>query len=217
MKNILCFGDSNTWGHPPADLTAPQTQRMPFEVRWPGVLQGLLGSEWRIIEDGLPARTNVMEDSHFPYRCGLSALEIALDAQAPLDLVIIHTGVNELKEVFGVSAVMIALGAGKLLEAAQQPRYGYPPPKTLLIAPPPLKENVADLALGFCFGPQAYEKSLGLGRAYKDVAERCGSSFIDCAELGFELNELDGLHYSREDHAKLGRAVADKIRAENLG
>ena len=213
MKNILCFGDSNTWGHDVASTTEQASPRMPFEARWPGVLQGILGGEWRVIEDALPARTNIVEDPYFPHRCGLPALEAALDAHAPLNLVVIHTGVNELKHFFGLSAGMIALGAEKMIAAARLSRYGYPPPKALLVAPAPLKENVADLQLGYSFGPLAYAKSLELGRAYKEAAERCGCGFIDCAELGFELNNVDGVHYSREDHAKLGRAVADKIRA----
>ena len=212
MKNILCFGDSNTWGHDVASPTAQVSPRMAFDVRWPGVLQNLLGGEWRIIEDGLPARTNVVEDPYFPHRCGLPALEAALDAHAPLDLVIIHTGVNELKHLFGLSAGMIALGAEKMVAAAMAPRYGYPRPKALLVAPAPLKENVADLQLGYSFGPLAFKKSLELGRAYRDVAERCGCGFIDCAELGFELNALDGVHYSAGDHLKLGRAAAQKAR-----
>ena len=181
-----------------------------------GVLQNLLGSERRIIEDGLPARTNMAEDPYFPHRYGLPALEAALDAHAPLDLVIIHTGVNELKHMFGLSAGMIALGAEKMIAAARESRYGYPPPKALLIAPPPLKENVGDLQLGYSFGPIAYKKSLELGQAYKDTAERCGCAFLDCALLGFELNDLDGLHYCAGDHAKLGKAVADLVAACNV-
>lgn len=34
MKNILCYGDSNTWGFIPAS----NEERYPVNVRWPGVL-----------------------------------------------------------------------------------------------------------------------------------------------------------------------------------
>ena len=47
-KRILCFGDSNTWGAIPLS-----EERYPSDVRWTGVLQGLLGSEWTVIEEGL--------------------------------------------------------------------------------------------------------------------------------------------------------------------
>ena len=46
MINILCFGDSNTFG------TNPAGGRWPLEVRWTGVLQQLLGPGYRVIEEG---------------------------------------------------------------------------------------------------------------------------------------------------------------------
>ena len=218
MKNILCFGDSNTWGYDYTtyDPALGAGQRMPFEVRWPGIVQNLLGSDYRIIEDALNARTNMVEDPYFPHRLGISSLETALDAQAPLDLVIIQMGVNELKHMFNLTAGMIAFGVEKLVAAAQHSYYNYPVPKVLLIAPAPVKEHIADMIFGFSYGPLAYEKSLKLGPLYRDVAERYGCGFIDCAELNFKLNELDGLHYDKEDHAKLGKAVAAKVK-EMLG
>ena len=53
MKRVLCFGDSNTWGAIPNtnDLRYDETQR------WPKMLQNLLGSDYEIIEEGLPSRT----------------------------------------------------------------------------------------------------------------------------------------------------------------
>jgi lysophospholipase L1-like esterase len=51
-----------------------------------------------------------------------------------------------------------------------------------------------------------------LGEKYRAIAEKYGCGFLDCAELGFELNEIDGLHYSKADHAKLADAAAVKIR-----
>ena len=72
------------------------------------------------------------------------------------------------------------------------------------------------MIFGFSFGPLAYEKSMELGKLYKEIAARYGCEFIDCAELDFEINTLDGLHYSKADHAKLAVAVTTKVR-EMLG
>jgi XTP/dITP diphosphohydrolase len=38
----------------------------------------------------------------------------------------------------------------------------------------------------------------------------------DPAELDFDINTLDGLHYSKADHAKLAKVVTEKIK-EMLG
>ena len=59
MKQILCYGDSNTWGADPAD----DSQRFEWPVRWPGVLQRELGGEdFHVVEDGLGGRTTVYDD-----------------------------------------------------------------------------------------------------------------------------------------------------------
>ena len=117
-----------------------------FEERWPGIVQNALGSGYRIIEDALNARTNMVEDPYFPHRLGIASLETALDAQAPLDLVIIQMGVNVLKHMFNLTAGMIAFGVEKLVTAAQQSYYNYPVSLQLftrirsfsfLITPPP--------------------------------------------------------------------------------
>ena len=65
---------------------------------------------------------------------------------------------------------------------------------------------------GIRFGPEAYPQSLELGRLYRKIAERYHCGFIDCGELGFEINTVDGLHYSRADHARLAQSAAAKIR-----
>jgi lysophospholipase L1-like esterase len=44
-KTVLCYGDSNTWGFVPGS----EGRRFPLEVRWTGVLQAELGSEYRVI------------------------------------------------------------------------------------------------------------------------------------------------------------------------
>lgn len=218
MKNILCFGDSNTWGYDVTlyDEKTDSAQRMPYDLRWTGRIQNMLGPEYRIIEDALNARTCMVEDPYFPHRLGIAALETALDAQAPLDLVVIQMGVNELKHMFNLTAGMIAFGVEKLVAAAGQSYYRYPAPKVLLIAPAPVRSDIDKMIYGFSFGPLAYGKSLEFGALYRSIAERYGCGYIDCGELGFELNDLDGLHYSRTDHEKLANAVAPKIK-EMLG
>jgi hypothetical protein len=57
VKEILCFGDSLTWGWNPVDRG-----RYPFEKRWTGVLQKELGKDYRIIEEGLNGRTTIWDD-----------------------------------------------------------------------------------------------------------------------------------------------------------
>jgi lysophospholipase L1-like esterase len=172
----------------------------------------ILGDGYHVIEDALNARTLMWDDPYFENRHGLTGLKTALDAHAPLDLVVLQLGCNELKHMFHLTAGMIACGMEKLVAACQTSYYGYPVPKVLLIAPHPTHPKIGDLLYGFNFGPEAYGKSVQLGGEYRAIAEKYGCGFLDCAELGFELNEIDGLHYSKADHAKLADAAAVKIK-----
>ena len=92
MKNILCFGDSNTWGYEP--LVA---RRYPADVRWPGVLQNSLGSDYRVIEEGLNGRTTFINEDERPLRSGSDVLPIILESHRPLNLVVVMLGTNDLK------------------------------------------------------------------------------------------------------------------------
>jgi lysophospholipase L1-like esterase len=49
-KRILCYGDSNTWGRVPSSMGM---KRYPEHLRWTGILQELLGEEYKIIEEGI--------------------------------------------------------------------------------------------------------------------------------------------------------------------
>ena len=58
MKQLLCYGDSNTWG-----LIPGTKERYPWGIRWTSILQEKLGStNVRVIEEGLCGRTTVFED-----------------------------------------------------------------------------------------------------------------------------------------------------------
>ena len=58
MKQILCFGDSNTYGYIPEN-----GKRYAYADRWTGILSERLKDEdCRVIEEGLCGRTTVFED-----------------------------------------------------------------------------------------------------------------------------------------------------------
>ena len=52
---ILCFGDSNTYG-----FTPDWKHRYGRDIRYPGVLQTLLGDGYYVAEDGLVGRTGTV-------------------------------------------------------------------------------------------------------------------------------------------------------------
>jgi lysophospholipase L1-like esterase len=204
MRTILCYGDSNTWGYEPAT-----GNRYPEDVRWPGVLARELGSGFRVIEEALNGRTTVREDPVEDYKNGKDYLRPCLQSQAPLDLVIIALGVNDLKARFFASASDAADGAGVLVSIAQ--RSGVGPdgtsPRVLLVAPPPVG-RLTELAQMFA---GAEEKSKGFSRQYQRVAEKYGCELLDAGEV-VRASDRDGIHLEATEHRKLGEAVAASVK-----
>jgi lysophospholipase L1-like esterase len=200
MPVIVAFGDSNTWGYNPAT-----GGRFPRAQRWASVLQRELGADFEVIAEGLNGRTTVHDDPIEPFRCGADALPPCLMSHAPVDLVILALGCNDLKKRFSVSAFDIAEGAARLIFLARA--YGEGPnarpPKILLIAPPPFAK-LTDYAEMFEGGT---EKSHLLGKRYREVAEREGVAFLDAGAV-IRCSDLDGIHYEADQHELLGRSVA---------
>ena len=101
MKNILAFGDSNTWG-----LIPGTKERYPDEIRWTGLVQNKL-NDTKIIEEGLCGRTTVFEDEIRPFRKGVDTLPLILESASPLDGVIIMLGTNDCKTYYHANPLSI--------------------------------------------------------------------------------------------------------------
>lgn len=93
-------------------------QRFAENVRWTGVLASMLGPDFRIIEEGLNARTTAFDDPvEGLHKNGRAYLLPCLESHAPLDLVIIMLGTNDLKQRFRLPASDIAEAAGSLVKS----------------------------------------------------------------------------------------------------
>lgn len=95
MKTLVCFGDSNTWGYVPGS----DGERLPRAQRWPVVLQGLLGDQWDVIAEGLGGRTATIDRPDSEGRNGLPYLLPCLHSHAPVDIVVIFLGTNDVNFV----------------------------------------------------------------------------------------------------------------------
>ena len=207
MKRILCFGDSNTWGYVPAS----EAERFPPFVRWPGVMQLKLGSDYLVIEEAQNGRTTVFDDPcETVCKNGSKHLPIILESQNPIDLVIIMLGTNDLKDYFNQTAPMIAHAAGvladRVLTRDAGPDKGAP--KVLLISPALVADAQCPFGRKF---DGARPKSLGFAAAFREIADLRNVSFLDAAEC-VTVPETDCIHFDENGHRALGNAVADKVK-----
>ena len=201
MKNILCFGDSNTWAYSPHDGT-----RFPPDIRWTGVLQSSLGSDYRVIEEGLNGRTTFISEDERPLRSGSDVLPILLESHRPLNLAIIILGTNDLKLEFNLTVAEIAQGAKTLCELVMNSEYLEDhPPEILLISPTHIGHNI--LPEDKEFFDQARGKSLQFAEHYERAATELGVHFLDAANI-VEPSEFDGTHWDADQHIKFGELLS---------
>lgn len=203
MKTIVCFGDSNTWGHSPSEIA-----RHPFEKRWTSKLQQKLGAKYFIIPEGLNGRTTAFEDAIEKDKNGYRHLQTILETHKPLDLIIIMLGTNDLKSRFYVSAQEIAWSAGNLIDLTLRSTAGIDNkhPEILFIAPPVIKDSQP-----FNFMLEgAIEKSKDMGFHYKSIAKEYKVPFLDASDI-VESSPKDGIHWEESEHEKFATAVAKEI------
>lgn len=208
MKTILVFGDSQTWG------TNPETKsRFPWHERWPGAMAETLGEGWEVIEQGLRGRTTTAENPHRPGRSGATMLPMLLESHAPVDVVIIMLGTNDISRIIGRSAVDAAWGSAALIDTVLRSRCTAEggAPRVILVAPPPVLASQGRMELLYD-GREA--ESNRLAEAYRLIAKRYGVEFFDAEDV-VAVSEADGVHVDRRASRKLGIHLASVVLREN--
>ena len=176
-KQIVCIGDSNTWGYDPRGFGGG---RYPAAVRWTARLDSL--PQWVIHNLG----ENGREIPHSAF--ALRLLGQQLEALAPLDGMCLMLGSNDL--LCGASPAAAAARMEDLLDRLGA--YGAP---LLLIAPPP-----------FCPGTWVTEEQLThssarLAGLYRTLAQDKAIAFADAGAWDIPL-AFDGVHFTEEGHRR---------------
>ena len=99
MKKILIYGDSNTWGD-----NFILGKRIEDEKQWPNILQRKFGSEYKILQEGLPGRLAGNEETLKTYKNGKESFISTFRTNAPVDTLIISLGTNDLQMKYNKSS-----------------------------------------------------------------------------------------------------------------
>lgn len=206
MKQILCYGDSNTWG-----LIPGVNQRYGWGVRWTSILQEKLNNEnIRVIEEGLCGRTTSFDDVYRENRNGLKTLSLILESHSPIDFVILMLGTNDCKSHYKTNAYKIGKGieqcVDKLLEV-------IPSEKILVISPIQLGDEVWKEEYDPEFDKTSVGVSKQLASEYKKIAQKRNVHFLAASEY-VGPSETDQEHLAEDSHKILAEVIYEKI--ENI-
>lgn len=207
MKHILCYGDSNTFGTNPI-----HGGRHPEEVRWPCVMQKLLGAGYRVIEEGCGGRTTVWDDKIDLYRNGREGLVPCLASHNPLELLVLMLGTNDLKAQFHVTDWDLEKSMVQLIRTIKSYPYApyYTQPDILIVSPVKIRKGIETGPYG-CFDASAAERSESFARIYQKAADDNHCYFFDAASVA-QASKEDFLHMDGENHRKLAVGLSEYIK-----
>ena len=211
MKSILVYGDSLVWGR-----NAINRNRHEYEDRWPNVLGASLENV-NVWEAGLGGRTTDLDFPGLPGRNGLEHLPVALLQAAPLDLVILALGTNDLFAEAGrkpqdtVNAMRSLVKVTRDLPTAQGSSVpNTSPPRVMIVAPPNCLPLPAVTGKGFPELDKLTRWLPELAKLYGELAIEQNTYFADAAQL-CEADPVDGLHLDVENTRKLGVGIAKAL------
>ena len=209
MKTILAYGDSLTWGSDPATAG-----RHAPHHRWPDVLHRALGADVHVVSDGLRGRTTAYDDHLADCdRNGARLLPTSLYTHAPIDLVILMLGVNDLKPHTAGSAIAAMQGMRRLIQIVRMHRQGFDDGYTaqvLVVAQPPLVETSdAEFATVFAGAPAQARK---IATLYQTLTTDMGCAFFDAGTVA-QASPVDGVHLDADNTKAIGLALAPQVRA----
>lgn len=202
MRTVLAFGDSLTWGSRP-----DSPLRHAHADRWPNRLSdGLAGIQ--VISEGLRGRTTCFDQPSYPAQMnGGALLPTLLDSHAPVELVILMLGSNDI--YFGFGPIRAVQGLERLVEMIRHHplRMGaLPAPDILLTAPPAMvASDLGDLS----------EEMIAASRDYPvlvaGLAEQAGCGFFDAGSVA-AASPLDGIHLDAPNTRAIGEALIAPVR-----
>lgn len=203
MKNILCFGDSNTYGLNPA-----KGIRYGEHERWCGVLQDILGNNYNIIEEGYNARTINFLDPDDCKICSVNYLPECLMKYNDINLIIIALGLNDFQTSYNSTVDEVLMGYKTIYEIVKKSKFKNT--KLLFLASANITAKITCGYFGCLFDITSVKKSEELTQKMEDYIADLGCEFYDLNEI-VKTSDIDGLHMDINSHRKIGEKLADII------
>lgn len=196
MAEIVCFGDSNTFGFNPNN-----GKRYDENTRWSGILKSRLKDKFQVIEAGCNNRTCYSINPDSDELTGFKALPKYLNPTT--NYLILAVGLNDLQKFYSSTDNEIKDGITNLIKIA---REISPNIKIIILAPSKIKECILNSYFSTLFNKDAIEKSIKMNRIYSNVAKENNCKVINL-DNEVETSEIDGLHYLETEHKKIAELI----------
>ena len=196
MKKIVCYGDSNTFGYSPKNGI-----RYDEKIRWTSILQKILGTEYRVINEGMCDRTAFVDNPNGLLFSTQKYFPEFISKSENIDVLILWIGTNDLMFQYNLPLNAAEKGLKNLINLAQTKVK-----KIIIIPPLILNENIFNGYFKNKFDETSIAKSKEIGIIYKNLAEKHNCGYFDINKF-VKPSEIDGLHYEENSH---------KVIAENL-
>ena len=204
MKKVLIYGDSNTWGD--NFITGV---RIDDDKQWPNILQNNIGMSYKIIQEGLPGRSAGNCEIEKKYKNGKDVFLSTFRTVAPIDILLIALGTNDLQLKYNRKANEIINDLVWYTEVLEeefsdidnQKKYfsNMKMPKIIYILPPNFDymESAKNI-----FNEECEQNRKEIIKYFENNKNKY--TYIIPKEM--ELFE-DGIHFNYNDHKKMAELV----------
>lgn len=203
MKRILCFGDSNTWGHNPIDCSR-------LERRWTVILNERLRN-FEIVEDGTCGRATVFGEIDEAGHNGIASFRRRyLQEDNRFELVVIMLGTNDFLKENHASPEEVG-EALRIYVREYRMQFGERT-RFLLVSPILIRfEMCSHPIFSELYDEQSIVSSQEAASVIAKVADEEHADFLDAAQYAVASVE-DGVHMDMVEHEKLAMAMEQKIK-----
>jgi len=204
MKKIICYGDSNTFGYNPKDGS-----RFDENIRWTSVLQKNLGTNYKVINEGVCDRTGFVYNPKGVIFSAPKHFPDFISKSDNIDLLILWIGTNDLQFQYNISLSTIEQGLENLIKLAKTKAK-----KILIISPVILSENILKGAFNYQFDKTSIVKSREVGTVYKKITEIYNCKLFNINTI-VKPSDIDGLHYDENSHKIIANRLTVYIKNNN--
>lgn len=198
-KNIICYGDSNTFGYIPQD-----GRRYPKNIRWTGVLQEILNQEYKIIEEGCNNRTAFFKNPDGLLQSGGEYLEICLDKYPEFNYFIFAAGTNDVQKFYDITKEIVR---DKLNYYINLINKKNPDGQIILVTPIFLNKDILYGNFSTMFDSKSIERSHWIQDVYQNTANENNIKLFDINQH-VAPSHKDGLHFEPNEH----KTIAEKLK-----